>query len=1250
MSIVAPKRFERVRCLGEGGEGVVYEALDRERGIRVALKTLRRATAESLTFLKHEFRAMQDVHHPNLVTLGELVSEGDECFFTMELVDGVDWVDYVRSSRVSVTELTQTGSDVPSALTRTAPVEAGSDAAGFDEDRLRDALRQLAEAITALHDAGLVHRDIKPSNVRVTLDGRVVVMDFGLVVVTDGSTPWTLQVAGTPAYMAPEQVGLATVGPEADWYAVGVLLFEALTGTIPFNGSAVDVMMRKQREEPPLPSAVTAGVPADLDALCSALMRVVPAARPKGHEVLRALGGSRASHPRKVWSGPQTQAPPFVGRLDESEALLSAYRASRVEPVTVLVEGESGVGKTTLVRQFLQRLSLEVADVVVLAGRCYERESVPYKAFDGVVDAIARVLSHISNEEARAIVPTKPGPLVKVFPVLRRVRAVAERVRGPQPALPPLDLRARAFAALRELLTRLGDRRPLVVAIDDAQWADPDSLALLAELMQPPEAPSLLLVMTARTGTSVAGRGDYAPDAKRPGPTLASTMQWEVRRIELGPLPPGDANLLATELLERAGITDPQVAAWSARQAAGHPLFIDMMIRQADRGAPSTNGDLRLEDALGAMIGQLEQTPRAVLETVSVAGAPMAQEAVARATGVEGEALAKALALLRVSHMVQTHGARRVDRIEPYHDRVRMAVLAHLDPSRRADIHRRIALTLEVSQPVDAESLVMHWQGAGHPEQAAYFAVIAGDRAAEALAFDPAATFYEIALASKARSPAERRALLIKLAEARSNAGRGEAAAEAFRKAAEGAGAFEALELRRREAEELRAAGDIDAFATALHHVLAAVGIHAPRSPLATLFWLLVYGVWQLAVGLRFKERTPDQVPPEARARVDALFAAARGFGTVDPILGRYMCKRATIAALRVGDTSQILRMAALEASNAAAAGGPVSKREQRLIAIARRLADAEGTSAAQTFYRACLGISLHLRGEWNAARESLESAYPSTDSRRAGRQAHVHVFGAWTLMYLGEYREVARRFPRLLADADARGDLYTSVQLRSGYLAVLWLAADDPETARRHIQESLAQWSRKGFLLQHWHATSGETDIELYLGNGAGAYERYARDLPALNKSLLLKCQHVRIGTMFTRGRCAVASATSANASAQVRRQRLAEARRVVRRLEREVHVCAGMFAALVSAGVSNAEGDRPRAMAVLRMAIDRADQTAMAMHAAAARHHLGSLLGGDEGRTLVQKAEEVMRAQDVKVPSRFARVWLPGRWTADS
>src|SRR5579883_1378653 len=94
----APKltRFEVVRRLGEGGMGVVFEAVDRESSARVALKTLRTFDAETLLRLKEEFRALQDIRHPNLVSLGEMMREGDEWFFTMELVDGVGLLEYVR--------------------------------------------------------------------------------------------------------------------------------------------------------------------------------------------------------------------------------------------------------------------------------------------------------------------------------------------------------------------------------------------------------------------------------------------------------------------------------------------------------------------------------------------------------------------------------------------------------------------------------------------------------------------------------------------------------------------------------------------------------------------------------------------------------------------------------------------------------------------------------------------------------------------------------------------------------------------------------------------------------------------------------------------------------------------------------------------------------------------------------------------------------------------------------------------------
>ncbi|MGH7293482.1 MAG: serine/threonine-protein kinase, partial [Polyangiaceae bacterium] len=479
----APERFELGRCLGEGGMGIVYEALDRESGTRVALKTLRHMTADSLARLKREFRAMQDVQHPNLISLGELVSERDRWFFTMELVEGSDVLQYVRGRSVALDEQSppSESTERATALAPTVPFKRAQSTGAFDEARLRAVLPQLADALCALHAAGLVHRDIKPSNVRVDREGRVVLLDFGLVVDLGADTASMVQMAGTPSYMAPEQAASGKVGAEADWYAFGVLLFEMLTGAVPFVGPPLSVMMRKQMEEPPRPSSVAALVPSDLEALCLELMRFDPAARPAGGAVLRALGAPSGLRPAAAGLSlsSQTQTTPFVGRSAELEVLLEAFRDTRQgRTVTVVVEGESGVGKSALVRRFSEHIAIDHPDLVVLAGRCYERESVPYKAFDEVVDALGRFLGRLGAAEARQLVPTKPMPLVKVFPVLRRVEAIAELSRGEQPALDPFELRGRAFSALRDLLTRLGDRRPLVVIIDDVQWADADSRAL----------------------------------------------------------------------------------------------------------------------------------------------------------------------------------------------------------------------------------------------------------------------------------------------------------------------------------------------------------------------------------------------------------------------------------------------------------------------------------------------------------------------------------------------------------------------------------------------------------------------------------------------------------------------------------------------------------------------------------------------------------------------------------------------------
>jgi hypothetical protein len=1249
-------RFELVRVLGEGGMGVVYEAVDRERDGRVALKTIRLPTADGLARFKKEFRALQDLQHRNLVRLDELLEHHGTWFFTMELVDGVDFLAHVRPgdpprSRPSPGEPASSPPGIPgtaSVDTRTvqvvrapsAPPVAGMVAPivraprGFDEARLRRGLHQLALALSVIHDASKVHRDVKPGNILVTRDGRVVLLDFGLV--TDAYlVDRDPRAIGTLSFMAPEQIGGGAVGPAADWYAVGVTLYQALTGRRPYLGSAEEILELKQHVDPLPPHELADGVPADLERLCLDLVARDPARRPTGAEIVHRLGasGERGDRARRLSGGAA-----FVGRDSELAALTAAWRDARDRRgVTVLVHGESGIGKSALVRHFVDRLA--GAGAVVLAGRCYEREAVPYKALDEVMEALGRHLASLSEAELAPLLPARVALIAGAFPTLRQVPAIDDEIAAGAGAraAEPVQTRVAVFAALRELWTRLAARAPLVVAIDDLQWADADSLALLAALTRPPDAPRFLLAATVRTahaGAGIGGLRDHVGD--------------DVRELLVDRLAPAAAHALAARLLAPGGVAVVDDAALAvADEAAGHPMFIEALV--SHRAVHADTGPVRLDDALRARTDGLGHDAARLLDIVCVAGGPIRHEICAAAVGAPLHDLAPAVTALRAARLVKTQGVKRADAIEPYHDRVRESVVAALTADARRDVHGRLAAAIEAGGDGDAEALAVHLGEAGLDRRAGHYAAIAAERAQQALAFERAARLYRTALELDPGGPAHRLRLRLGLAEALASAGRGEDAAAAYVAAAADAPPHQQHQLGWRAAEQLLLSGRFDEGTRQMRSVLAAIGMAMPATTRGSLVSLLAQRLRLRLRGpdLGIRLRDPATIPPDQLTRIDVCWSMAVGMSVIDPIRGADFQARHLLLALRAGDPYRIACGLAAEASFSASDGGAAAVRTERLVQAAEALAAQVGHPNALGYAAFARAFTGYLVGRWRESRELFDRAEALFRARCAGVTWWIDTtqyLAMESLFYGGEIAELCRRVPAVLADAQVRGDLYAATHMQLGIPHTYWLFRDDVAGARRHAQRGMAGWSAAGFHVQHESHQLAEVQTLLYAGDGGGAHRRVLEVWPALRRSAIFTVELARISAHHERARAALAAAAELPASSRARRGLVAEARRAVRHIAARQVAWGSALAHLDTAAIRDVEADRAGALAGLDQAIAALDGAGMALYAAVARRRRGQLAGDAAGRAAADAAAAWMREQGIVRPDRVAAMLLPG------
>ncbi len=1330
-------RYLILSRVGKGGMGEVYEVLDRERNARVALKVLPQLNPASLFRFKQEFRALADIVHPHLVPLYELVAEGDQWFFTMELLDGVDFLTYVRAkladdqdastaltapnpqgttsgqnssptwprdeAPISTTDLPALGpvpshppspplrkggqegsapSHPPSPPLRkggqggSAPAhppslplrkegQGGSAPAVLPSaplanfDRLRAVLRQLAEGLYALHSAWKLHRDIKPSNVIVCKDGRVVLLDFGLVAEMGVTTlpevgptgpasasesvasysTLDQHVVGTVGYMAPEQADGKTLTPACDWYAVGVTLYQALTGVLPYQGSAQQILRAKLTADPVAPATLVAGIPEDLDTLCTALLCRDPAGRPTGAEILARLRRGPADVGPAWDLRPPKRSVSFVGRESHLAVLRAAFaRMLAGETVTVELTGKSGTGKSALVQHFLDGV-VQREGTILLAGRCREQESVPYKALDSLVDTLTRYLLGLSRYETDALLPADVAALARVFPVLQRVDAVAEAPRDALAIPDPQEVRRRAFAAFRELLTRLGRRHALILHIDDLQWGDLDSVALLGDLLRPPDAPRLLLLLSYRSEDAQSSvclqalRVMHEEQAADQPPTV----------LAVDPLTPAESRKLARQLLGDRGPDTTALADRIVQEAAGNPYFIDELTRHLQRGAHLTAyAGMDLDTVLWEQVQRLPEVSRRLLEVVAVAGQPLrlrnAYEAAELKT-LEPQVVVS----LRFGHLVRGTGPSPDDDIETYHDRIRETVVAHLPAEVRKGHHGRLAVSLEAAGRADPEQLAVHFHQSDQGQKAGHYYALAADQAADALAFDRAAKLYRLALEVRPVTGGAARLLRGKLGDALANAGRSIEAAREYHGAAADAGPAEQLELERRAAYQFCIGGHVDEGREAFRTVLGRVGMSFPGRPLWALASLL-RGRFMLTLrGIRPAERKASQATPAELLRIDICWSAAIGLTMVDTIRGADFETRNLLLALKAGEPYRIARALAFDAAHVATAGRTGIKRSRKLLEAAETMAKQIDHPHALAMTLLMTGATAYHQGQWSRAQQFCERAQAILRAQCRGVTWELdtaHTFNLWSVAHMGRFSEMVQRTPVLLKEAEDRGDLFAVTNLGTYMEPLVRLAADDAEGGREACLTALGRWTQKGYHIQHITALMGQTFVDLYAGQGEAAWRRISEHWAELARSLFLRVHVTRSWMLHLRACSAIAAAAGSARPGPL----LSAARADARRLKKERMPWCDALARLVEACADAAEGNKVRAAEQLATCAKELDILDMGLLATAARRRLGGLLGGERGRGLVAAADAWMAKERIQNPARMTALCAPG------
>lgn len=1184
-AVPVPPRLGRYRIaglLGAGGMGAVYHGSADGFSSPVAVKTLRKLSPTGLLGLKQEFRRTRSLNHPNLVSLYELGQDSGTWFFSMELVQGVSLLQHVWK-----------GEEFPNAR-----VAAES---------LLEVAPQLLEAIAYLHQNNVLHLDIKPSNILVTPTGVLKLLDFGLSEAEFASDTHSGggAFAGTPAYMAPEQLwGKHTKACDA--YALGVTLFEAAVGRLPL-AAQLETLLTKQTKPAPRVRDVDKDVPTELADIIDALLERDPERRMTIDEARHALGVRSyvASHSTATGQ-------PLIGREAEVEHLKHWLSLANDQVVVATVFGESGVGKTTLLAEAKQQWA--AAGAWVLSSRCFEWQSISFKAADSIVDGL---FEHISPNVETLDLPGDLSLATATFPVL-----------GGLPICPPSSRpvdkqleRERALNALATLVAECAKIRPIVVCVDDAQWGDAESADLLAQCVERAKS-RLLVVMGSR------------PDEEAKGlPARLAKVRCRHEELSLRPLTYSESYTLARQLSAGNGWTDEELREL-AMDAGGIPLFVEQVARYC---APDGRRPKNLSDVVEAQYFALPESARRLLELVVIDEHPLPFSAALLATGQIEKDL-HALSLLQAQRFIRVDGLSEATVLEPYHDRVRRHLLKLIPDVTRRQLHEALAEALHQINASPAH-VAEHWAKAGKLELAAQWAIRAASAAYVSLAFERAADLYTRALSWAPHSLEEHSELREQYAWALYQAGQCAAAGPAFVRAAELAAPERRHLLQGHAIEAFLVAGEVDQGQAVLATLLPKLGIR----PVWRGFWGILQLLFLIALVRLKAQHLHLKVKPNQLAlqRAEVTWAAGKAFTNLLPVDGVVHLLRSLLFALQSGDAVAIAR-----GLNIAASGYVpfLEAKSRKLMDAATRITEANPTAYLLGMREVARATASTLCGDWRKALTEIDTAnvyLEAADIPTYWERAVLGIDRTACLEQLGDLREAEPILLKAATVARQRGDLVGWVS-NNASVAFCRLAANDLTGVDRVLDDFariVDSW-RVGYGI--WHAALWQTRVlrALRRQDYVTARQLLHTEWPRITAAQLHRTRAMRLYLLEAR------AATLLGVQPQTKSERrawLTEARRLRKQTYDTNRLDAEPNALLINAAIANHHGRRETCLTSLLRAAQLYAENGMLERELTVRWRIAQLTSDHAAsEAYVKRAEEL---GVVDLPG-WAPIRTPGFW----